>query len=230
MESGEPVDSPSCDDAACVRVLIVDDHAMFASSIALALRSEADLVVQGTAGTLAETRSRIATDPPDVLLLDQRLPDGSGVSELPALKQLAPQTRVVVMSAAAPDSALVSALENGASGFLSKSATVDDLVQAIRAAAAGEVLVSPALLARLLPRLRREQSGAVGALTPREVEVLGLLAHGLTNSGIADQLGISVNTVRNHMQNVLAKLGVHSKLEALAVAVREGIVDQDGPA
>jgi DNA-binding NarL/FixJ family response regulator len=211
-----------------VRVLVVDDHAMFATSLAMALEKEADLTVLGTASTLAEARSWVATAPPDVLLIDHRLPDGYGVQALPELKRLAPQMRVVLMSAAVDDAALVAAIENGASGFLSKSATVEELVQAIRAAAAGEVLVSPALLARLLPRLRRDRLGLGTELTPREIEVLEVLSLGLSNSGIARELGISVNTVRNHVQNLLTKLGVHSKLEALAVAVREGIINPSG--
>jgi DNA-binding NarL/FixJ family response regulator len=214
-----------------VRVLVVDDHAMFATSLALALEQESglpELSVQGTAASLAEARSWVATSPPDVLLIDHRLPDGLGVQALPELKRLAPKMRIVLMSAAVDDMALVAAIEGGASGFLSKSATVDELVQAIRAAAVGEVLVSPALLARLLPRLSRDRLGIGTELTPREVEVLEVLSRGLSNSGIADELGISVNTVRNHVQNILTKLGVHSKLEALAVAVREGILDPSG--
>ncbi len=208
-----------------VSILVVDDHAMFATSLGLALEQERGLSVLGTAATLAEARRWVATSPPDVLLIDHRLPDGLGVQALPELKRLAPRMRIVLMSAAVDDAALVSAIENGASGFLSKSATVDELVQAIRAAAAGEVLVSPALLARLLPRLSRDRLGVGTELTPREVEVLDVLSQGSSNSDIARELGISVNTVRNHVQNILTKLGVHSKLEALAVAVREGIID-----
>ncbi len=207
-----------------VRVLVVDDHRMFATSLALALDQERGLSVLGTASTLAEARRWVATDPPDVLLIDHRLPDGLGVAALPELKRLAPAMRVVLMSASVDDTALVHAIESGAAGFLSKSASVEELVQAIRAAAAGEVLVSPALLARLLPRLSRDRLGVGTELTPREVEVLEVLSGGLSNSDIAAELGISVNTVRNHVQNVLVKLGAHSKLEAAAIAVRAGLV------
>lgn len=211
-----------------VGILVVDDHVMFATSLALALDQEPGLSVLGTASTLAEARRWVATSPPDVLLIDHRLPDGYGVQALPELKRLAPQMRVVLMSAAVDDAALVHAIESGAAGFLSKSASIDELVQAIRAAAAGEVLVSPALLARLLPRLSRDRLGVGTELTPREVEVLEVLSGGLSNADIAAELGISVNTVRNHVQNILSKLSVHSKLEALAVAVREGIIDPVG--
>jgi DNA-binding NarL/FixJ family response regulator len=211
-----------------VRILVVDDHQMFATSLALALEQESGLTVVGTAGSLGDARRQMLVEAPDVLLIDHRLPDGYGVQALPELKRLAPQMRIVLMSASVEDAALVQAIENGASGFLSKTATVEELVQAIRAAAAGEVLVSPALLARLLPRLSRDRLGVGTELTPREIEVLEVLAHGLSNSDIAAELGISVNTVRNHVQNILAKLSVHSKLEALALAVREGIIDPAG--
>ena len=211
-----------------VRILVVDDHVMFATSLALALEQEQGLTVLGTASTLAEARRWVATTPPDVLLIDHRLPDGLGVAALPELKGIAPAMRVVLMSASVDDASLVHAIESGAAGFLSKSATIDELVHAIRAAAAGEVLVSPALLARLLPRLSRDRLGVGTELTPREVEVLEVLSGGLSNSDIAAELGISVNTVRNHVQNILTKLSVHSKLEALAVAVREGIIDPAG--
>jgi DNA-binding NarL/FixJ family response regulator len=207
-----------------VRVLVVDDHAMFASSIALALEREPGLHVVGTASTLAEARRMVVAREPDLLLVDHRLPDGLGAAAIPELKRRRPSLRVVLMSAAVDDGALVSAIENGASGFLSKSASVEELVQALHAAAAGEVLVSPALLARLLPRVRQDSRRVPFELTPREVQIVAAFSRGCTNQEIADELGISVNTVRNHVQNLLAKLGVHSKLEALALAVREGIV------
>jgi len=207
-----------------VRILVVDDHEMFASSLALALDHEQGLHVVGTAATLSQARKMLISLGPDLLLIDHRLPDGFGAAALPEFKRRCPAVRVVLMSAAVDDAALVSAIENGASGFLSKSASMDELVAALRAAAAGEVLVSPALLARLLPRLRRDGRHSRADLTPREVEIVEAFARGLTNNDIAAELGISVNTVRNHVQNLLAKLGVHSKLEALAVAVREGII------
>jgi DNA-binding NarL/FixJ family response regulator len=207
-----------------IRILVVDDHAMFASSLALALEQEPGLHVVGTASNLAQARRMVISLGPDLLLIDHRLPDGFGASALPEMKRRSPAVRVVLMSAAVDDAALVSAIENGASGFLSKSASVDELVHALRAAAAGEVLVSPALLARLLPKLRRDGRRSRSDLTPREVEIVEAFSRGLTNHEIAAELGISVNTVRNHVQNLLAKLGVHSKLEALSVAVREGII------
>ena len=207
-----------------IRVLVVDDHAMFATSISMALSQDPQLEVLGTAQTIAGARTWVATQPPDVLLIDHRLPDGYGADVVPELKRACPTMKVVLMSAAVDDIALVAAIENGASGFLSKSATVDELIHALKSAAAGEILVSPALLARLLPRLSRERRGGGINLTQREVEVLQVLAEGASNAAIAERLGISLNTVRNHVQSILAKLSVHSKLEALAAAVRQGII------
>lgn len=212
-----------------IRVLVVDDHAMFATSISMALEHDPQLRVIGATHTLAGARTWIATQPPDVLLIDHRLPDGYGTDLVPEVKRLYPTVKVVLMSAAVDDVALVSAIENGASGFLSKSATVDELVHALKAAAAGEVLVSPALLARLLPRLSRERRTMGTSLTQREVEVLQVLAEGASNAAIAERLGISLNTVRNHVQSILAKLNVHSKLEALSAAVRQGIIRPPNP-
>jgi DNA-binding NarL/FixJ family response regulator len=123
---------------------------------------------------------------------------------------------------------LVAATEAGCAGFVLKTSPLDELVAAVRTAAAGEMLVSTALLARLLSRLRHERDAPDSVLTAREREILQLIAEGLTNAAISARLFISVNTVRNHVQNVLAKLGVHSKLEALSVAIRDGLITPTG--
>ena len=207
-----------------IRVLVVDDHEMFATSLALALDQEPDLEVCATAHSLASARAMLAVDPPQVVLLDQRLPDGLGVDAIPELKRLAPSVRIVMLTASTDDSTLMAATEASCSGFLTKTSSVDELVGAVRAAAAGEVLMPPALLSRLLRRINRNHRGIGADLTARELEVLRLIANGSTNAMIGEQLGVSVNTVRNHVQNLLNKLGVHSKLEALSVAMREGLL------
>lgn len=206
------------------RVLVVDDHSMFASGVSQVLSAEDDLEVVGQVGDLASARRRLAVDEVDVVLLDQRLPDGSGVDAIPDLKQVAPGARIVVLTGAADETTMVRAMEHGCAGFLEKDRSVEDLVLAVRSAAAGEAMVSPALLARLIARMQQGPAGVGSDLTPREREVLGLVAEGLGNAAIGARLHVSVNTVRNHVANVLAKLGVHSKLEALSVAVREGLL------
>jgi DNA-binding NarL/FixJ family response regulator len=131
---------------------------------------------------------------------------------------------VVILTAVEDEAVLAAAIEAGCAGFLTKTASVEELVGAVRQAAAGEAVISPALLVRLLPRLHRREQPTRFELTPRELDVLKLLAGGMSNAAIADDLNLSVNTVRNHVANLLMKLGVHSKLEALSVAVREGLV------
>jgi DNA-binding NarL/FixJ family response regulator len=213
-----------------VRLLIVDDHDMFADSLRVALSAEPDLTVVGTAPTLAQARSMVVSTAPDVVLLDHRLPDGLGVDSIAELKALRPDARIVVLTAVAEDSMLVTATEAGCAGFILKTSPLDELVTAVRTAAAGEIMVSSELLARLLNRLHHQHERPAHDLTGREREILELIAEGLTNGAIAKRLFISVNTVRNHVQSVLAKLDAHSKLEALSIAIREGLIDPPGSA
>jgi DNA-binding NarL/FixJ family response regulator len=211
-----------------VRLLIVDDHDMFAESLRVALSAEPDLTVVGIAATLAQARSMVVSTAPDVVLLDHRLPDGLGVDSIAELKTLRPDTKIVVLTAVAEDSMLVTATESGCAGFILKTSPLDELVTAVRTAAAGEIMVSSELLARLLNRLHHQHERPAHDLTGREREILELIAEGLTNGAIAKRLFISVNTVRNHVQSVLAKLDAHSKLEALSIAIREGLIDPPG--
>lgn len=209
--------------SAPVRVLLVDDHRVLASSLAVVLDAEPDLVAAGVASTLAQARAMMTSAAPDVVLLDHRLPDGDGVAAIGELLALRPSARVVVLTATAAEHVLVAAIEAGASGFLSKTRGLDEITQAVRSAAAGESVISPELLARLLPRFSRGGGGRV-ELTEREREVLSLVAQGLSNAAIAQRMTVSVHTVRNHVANLSAKLGAHSKLEALSIAVREGLL------
>ncbi len=205
-----------------IRVLIVDDHEVLAASLARVLDEEPDMVSVGLADSLAQARARVTTAAPDVLLLDRRLPDGDGVAAIPELRALRPSMNVVVLTAAVADNVLVQAIEAGAAGFVSKTRGLSEVTAAVRAAAAGESVISPEMLSRLLPKLSRS-SGPEPDLTKREQEVLSMLAQGLSNAAIAEKLTVSVHTVRNHIANLSAKLGAHSKLEALSIAVRRGL-------
>jgi len=129
-----------------------------------------------------------------------------------------------VLTASTADNVLLAAIENGASGFLSKTRSLGEVTSAVRAAAAGESVISPELLVRLLPRFSRGKVHAPDELTEREREVLSLVAEGLSNAAIADRLVVSVHTVRNHIASLSAKLGAHSKLEALSIALRQGLL------
>jgi DNA-binding NarL/FixJ family response regulator len=166
----------------------------------------------------------VRTCHPDVVLLDHRLPDGDGVSAIPELRALRPSMGIVVLTASAADHVLMAAIEAGAAGFLSKTRSIDEVTAAVRAAAAGESVISPELLARLLPRFQRNGNHGAAELTEREREVLSLVAEGLSNAAIAARLVVSVHTVRNHIASMSSKLGAHSKLEALSIAVRQGLL------
>ncbi len=229
MTTHGPPDPASADGPTTVRLLIVDDHDMFAESLRLALSAEEDLSVVATAATLAEARRMIVSAEPDVVLLDHILPDGLGVDAITELKALRPTAKIVILTAAAEDSMLVRATEAGCAGFILKTSPLNELVAAVRTAAAGEIMVSSDLLARLLSRLHHQHERAPHELTAREQEILRLIAEGLTNGAIAKRLFISVNTVRNHVQSVLSKLDAHSKLEALSIAIRDGLIEPPGP-
>jgi DNA-binding NarL/FixJ family response regulator len=205
-----------------IRVLIADDHDVLATSLMTVLDQEDDIVGVGVAGTLEQARAMVVSAAPDVLLLDHRMPDGDGVAAIPDLLGLRPGLGIAVLTASPGEHLLVEALTAGASGFVSKTRSLAEVAATVRAAAAGEAVVSPELLARLLPRLHGGE--AQQQLTERERQVLDLVAEGLSNAAIAERLVVSVHTVRNHVANLSAKLGAHSKLEALAIAVRQGLL------
>lgn len=221
--TGTP-DAGERDDAAPIRILIVDDHEMFAASLSKILTDEPDLDVVDEVGTLKAALDVAAVAKPDVILLDQRLPDGDGIDIIGRLLDIEPAPQVVMLTASTADHVLIAAMEAGAAGFIDKTRSLSDVMAAVRSAAAGEALVSPRLLARLLPRLRRHEADPMWSLTEREREVLRCLAEGQSNAEIAKTMTLSVHTVRNHVANLSTKLGAHSKLEVLAIAIREGLV------
>ncbi len=207
-----------------VRVLIVDDHAMFAEGMARTLADEPGIEVVGWVVTGGEAVEVCRRDPPDVVLMDFGLPDRDGASTARTIREQSPCTRVVMVTSFVDDSVLLATIDAGCSGYLTKNQPTASVVDAIRAAHAGEALIAPAMLARLLPRLRRTYRGLGSDLTPREMEVLELLAEGVANTEIAARLVVSLNTVRKHVQNILTKLHAHSKLEAVAIAAREQVI------
>jgi two-component system response regulator DevR len=207
-----------------ITVLVADDHQMFAQSLARSLSEQPDISVVGTASTVEESVAAARLHVPDVVLMDYELPDGTGVDAAERIKEELPETKVVMVTSYTDEAVLVRAIEAGCSGYVTKHKVVEEVVDAVRAAHAGEALISPAMLARLLPRLRPTKRGVGSDLTSREVEVLRCLAEGLPNQTIAERLVISVHTVRHHVQNIITKLQAHSKLEAVATATREGII------
>jgi putative two-component system response regulator len=216
---------PDTDELRRIRVLVVDDHEIFSQSLVRLLESNPDMKVIGTAPTVADAERAAIAYEPDVVLMDFELPDGDGTEATRAIKAVRPSTSVVMLTGRADRSSFSRAIAAGCSGFVTKTEPVAVLVQAIRAADAGEEPAPVQGLLELLSDLPPSRTGLGSDLHPRELEVLGLLAAGVPNRLIAEQLHISFNTVRNHVQRILDKLHAHSKLEAVSIAVREGIID-----
>ena len=214
-----------------IRVMIVEDHQVLADGLELALGRSPDVEVVGSAGTVTDAVELAYQQQPDVILMDFHLPDGTGAEAATRIRAELPRVAVVVLSADTGDEAMLAAIQAGASGYLVKSEAVAKVVAAVRKAAEGEMLIPAATLAGLLARQHQrahqqaERQRLLGQLTPREVEILKLMAEGLDNYDIADKLVIGYTTVRGHVQNVLEKLGAHSKLEAVARAGEYGLLD-----
>lgn len=210
-----------------IRVLIVEDHRMFSQALSAALDEADDIAVTSAVSTAAEGIQAAAETNPDVVLMDYRLPDGNGVEAARRIKATEPGVRIVMLTASSDDNILRQAIEAGCAGYLTKDHTLEELILAVRAAYNGEAVISPAMLSRLVAR-GADRTSPGSDLTARESEVLRLLAQGLANPAIAATLGIRVATVRNHVQSVIEKLQAHSKLEAVAVALRRGLISGPG--
>jgi DNA-binding NarL/FixJ family response regulator len=228
MDEEQP-GTPQGEDEGSIRVAVVDDHAMVAEGLSSLLAEEPDLEVVGTAPSVAEAMDLIEQSRPDVVLIDYRLPDGDGASAAAEILRRWPATRVILLSASGGEELLARALEAGCSGFLAKDRSGEEVAAAVRAAYRGESLIPTEALTGLLDRLRRPSGRPGGELSARELEVLRLLARGTSTEAISEQLFLSEHTVRNHVRNILSKLGAHSKLEAVSIAARDGIVSLDEP-
>lgn len=229
MANTTPTGGPSLTDTGeSIAVLIVDDHELVAEALVLALNEVPDFHVVGRAGTVEEAVEMARIRRPRVVVVDYRLPDGTGANATTRIREENPDLDVVMLTAHADAKTAAEALEAGCSGFVPKERQVDDLVRAIRGAVAGEIVVPPELLDGLVSRLRPRRPELGDDLTPREVEVLTMLAEGRSTDQIVQTLMLSTHTVRNHIRSILAKLQAHSRLEAVAVAVRLGIVRAGG--
>jgi DNA-binding NarL/FixJ family response regulator len=200
-----------------IRVLIVEDHQVVADGLAALLNSQPDMTVVGTAASVHESVARAADSRPDVVLVDFRLTDGTGADAASGIRQVRPDTKLIFLTREDSDAARFAAVEAGASAFIHKSRAAADVVDAIRTVAAGGTLFTPRTIATLLNR-RRAMDTQLESLTPREKEVLRMMAEGTASRDIASQLGISYTTVRTHIRSLGSKLGVHSKLEAIVKA------------
>jgi DNA-binding NarL/FixJ family response regulator len=219
-------------DGAEVRILLADGHSLFREALSTALSAEPDLLVVGEARDGLEAVAEAARTEPQVAVLDADLPNCDGVRAASLIRDKLPDCRIVILAADEDPDTLASAIEAGASGYLTKASPLTDLVDAIRSVHRGDTLVPSRMLGSLLERLilrRQDHDEAVrrlSRLTSREREVLTLLAQGGDNDSIAQVLVISPQTARTHIQNVLVKLGVHSRLEAAALAIQNGLIGE----
>lgn len=213
-----------------IRILLADQHALFREAVRSGLKGEQDLQVVGEARNGPEAVAEAKRSLPDVAILDADLPITNGVHTTSLIKEQAPSCRILVLSANEDHQSLFEALDAGSSGYMTKEAPLADLIHAIRAVHQGDTLVPPRMLGPLLTTLlrrKKEQDRAhsrIAQLTRREREVLALLAEGANNEGIARALVISPQTARTHIQNILRKLAVHSRLEAAAFVTQNGIL------
>ncbi|HET7481053.1 MAG TPA: response regulator transcription factor [Rubrobacteraceae bacterium] len=213
--------------------MLVEDHASFRQTLALMFDRETEFEVAAQAGSLGEARQVAVEfgDAMDLGVIDLTLPDGEGIELIQEIREVSPHFSALILTASLDQADHARAIEAGAAGVLHKSADVDEIVGAVRTLAEGKTLISPEEIVTLL-RLagsnreqEREARAGIERLTPRELQVLQALAEGLSNKEIAERLHVSVDTERTHMMNILTKLGVHSRLQALLFAVKYDIVE-----
>jgi DNA-binding NarL/FixJ family response regulator len=215
-----------------IRILVADGHSLFRESVVVVLGSEPDLTIVADARDGGQLVAQVELTRPDVAILDLRLPGCDGVKAVRLIKERVPECRILALAEHEDERALLEVVEAGASGYLTKDCPLAELIDATRAVAKGEIVIPRWMLGTLLSHLvrrRRERDEALrrmARLTRREREVLALLTEGSDNEAIAEALFISPETARTHIQNLLGKLEVHSRTEAAAFVLQNGILDE----
>jgi DNA-binding NarL/FixJ family response regulator len=215
-----------------LRVMVADDHALFRRGLQMVLEQEKDLELVGEASDGAEAVAKAQELMPDVILMDVRMPKRSGIEATGQIKDLLPHVKILMLTISDEEADLYEAIKAGASGYLLKEIPIEEVADAIRSVWAGQSRISPSMASKLLNEFaamskvsgERPQVPAP-RLTDREMEVLRLVAKGMNNRDIAKQLFISENTVKNHIRNILEKLQLHSRMEAVVYAVREKLLE-----
>ncbi len=217
-----------------IRALIVDDHALFRRGLEMVLAAEDDIELVGEASDGAEAVQKAGESLPDVVLMDIRMPKSSGIEACRAMKEVAPSSKIVMLTISDEEEDLFEAIRAGASGYLLKDIPLDEVADVVRAVHGGQSLINPSMAAKLLTEFaalnKRDQEERAEQvpppkLTDREMQVLKLVAKGMNNRDIAKELFISENTVKNHVRNILEKLQIHSRMEAVMIAVREKLIE-----
>jgi two-component system response regulator DevR len=221
---GAPAAAPSP-----IRIVIADDHEVVRIGLAALLDQQPGFTVVGEARTGDEAVRVVTRERPDVVVMDIRMPDGSGIDACRTLSHEVPESRVIMLTSYADSDALFDAIAAGASGYVLKRIGSSELVDAIRTVAAGRSLLDPAVTAQVLDRVRRasraEESDAFSDLTDQERRVLARLAEGASNREIAEAMGLAEKTVRNYVSSILAKLELVSRSQAAAIAIRGHLVE-----
>jgi DNA-binding NarL/FixJ family response regulator len=217
-----------------IRTMIVDDHALFRRGLEMVLDSEPDIELVGQASDGAEAVEKAGDSLPDVVLMDIRMPRSSGIQACRELKDVVPSAKIVMLTISDEEEDLFEAIRAGASGYLLKDIPLDEVADTVRAVDGGQSLINPSMAGKLLTEFatlarheesERPQQVPAPKLTDREMQVLKLIARGMNNRDIAKELFISENTVKNHVRNILEKLQIHSRMEAVMVAVREKLIE-----
>jgi DNA-binding NarL/FixJ family response regulator len=211
-----------------IGVLVVDAHHIVAQGLALVINSEPTMRVLGTAGSIREAVDLCNGHRPLVVLMDIGLPDGDAMAAITRIRTASPSTKIVIVTGSTDDTALGIAVDTGCAGYVHKTASTDDLLCAVATVAEGRAYFPPAALARLLFERRSAPHGA-HTVSDREREVLQLLADGRTVADIANVMGLSAHTVRNHIRRAMKHLGVHTRLDAVVAAARAGILSVEMP-
>ena len=205
-----------------IKVLVADDHAVVRAGLAAILGEQPDITIVGEAADGFEATSKVLELKPDVILMDIIMPKCSGIDAMIAIRDRMPDARVLILTVSESEEDLFRALRFGAQGYLLKSANIDEVADAVRKVAAGEVMLSPHIVTRRIAEFRQKIDEP--KLSTREMEVLQLLGQGLTNTQIASQLFISESTVRTYLRRLIDKLHLSHRSEAIAYAIRRGIV------
>ena len=210
-----------------LRLVLVDDHQVVRLGLRALLEGEDDITVVGEAGTAAEAIEVVSRIQPDIVLMDIRLPDQSGIAACQQVRQRWPTVQVLMLTSFADEDLVLEAISAGAAGYVLKQLGNDDLLRAVRAVGRGDAVLDPTVTRQLLARVRRAEHEAHGAafhdLSERELAVLALVAEGKTNAEIAEALILSEKTVRNHVSTILEKLDLTNRIEAATYAVRHHI-------
>jgi DNA-binding NarL/FixJ family response regulator len=211
-----------------IRILLVDDHRMFTELMTVVLGEQPDLEVTGSATDGDEALERATLDPPDVAVVDYQLPGADGIAVAHRFRRELPDVRVVMLTGRDDDVLVRAAMDAGCAGFVCKDRATHELVAAVRTVRDGNAAPPPATVSRPANAPPSSAPARFG-LTDRELEVVALLADGVSTRELADGLFISLNTARNHVQRAIRKLGAHSRLEAVAIATRAGLVHPERP-